>query len=389
MFGKVFVSSKVLDGRSLFMFRLPLASCLLTLSLVLQGCVLPQGAGLASQVLAGVDEPDADFAVRFVTADIIGTIKAWPKIADPNALNGWISNKGGGAGSQIESGDVITLSVWSNEENSLLVSPDQRQIVFPPLTVSPDGTIFLPYADKVYVAKMSPEQAREAVQKGLSSVVPSAQVQLSVLSGRRNEVEVISGTTKPGPYPLADKNYSILSLIALAGGATPALANPQVRLSREGKVYGISMEKLLANPSLDTVLHGGDKIYLENEKRYFLSLGAAGNEAQIPFAQGSVSALDAMSLIGGLNDSTANPKGILILREYSAKAVRTDDSGPERARMIFAFDLTTADGLFSAGDFDIQHQDLVLVTESPIINARTAVSIIGSAFGLVKTARSF
>jgi polysaccharide export outer membrane protein len=236
---------------------------------------------------------------------------------------------------------------------------------------------------------MSPEQAREAVQKGLSSVVPSAQVQLSVLSGRRNEVEVISGTTKPGPYPLADKNYSILSLIALAGGATPALANPQVRLSREGKVYGISMEKLLANPSLDTVLHGGDKIYLENEKRYFLSLGAAGNEAQIPFAQGSVSALDAMSLIGGLNDSTANPKGILILREYSAKAVRTDDSGPERARMIFAFDLTTADGLFSAGDFDIQHQDLVLVTESPIINARTAVSIIGSAFGLVKTARSF
>jgi polysaccharide export outer membrane protein len=389
MFCKVFLSSNLLDGRSFFMFRLPIAFGLTLLSLSLQGCTLPQGAGLASQVLAGVDEPDANFGVRFVTAENIAALHSWPKVADPNALSGWVSRTGGSAGSQIEAGDVITLAVWSNEENSLLVGPDQRQISFPPLTVSPDGTIFLPYADKVYVAKMSPEQARESVQKGLSVVLPSAQVQLSVASGRRNVVEVISGAPNPGAYPLPDKNFGILSLIAQAGGVTQTLRNPQVRLSRDGKVYGISMERLLANPSLDTTLRGGDQIYLEDEKRYFLSLGAAGNEAQNQFGQSNVSALDAMSLIGGLQDNTADPKGILILREYSTRALRTDGTGPDKTRMIFAFDLTTADGLFSAGDFDIQHQDLVLVTESPIISAKSAISVIAAALGLAKVGRSF
>jgi polysaccharide export outer membrane protein len=263
-----------------------------------------------------------------------------------------------------------------------LATPEQRQIAFPPLTVSPDGTIFLPYADKVYVAKMSPDEAREAVQKGLSSVVPSAQVQLSVESGRRNEVELISGVPSPGPYPLPDGNYGILSLIAKGGGVPATMVNPQVRLSRDGKVYGVSMERLLADPNLDTTLRGGDKVYLEEEQRYFLSLGAAGREAQIVFPQSKVTALDSMSLIGGLNDNTADPKAILILREYSSRAVRADGTGPDKERMIFVFDMTTADGLFSAGDFSIQHQDLVLVTESPVITARTAISLIGAAFGL-------
>jgi len=49
-------------------------------------------------------------------------------------------------------------------------------------------------------------------------------------------------------------------------------------------------------------------------------------------------------------------------------------------------DLTTADGLFSAGQFAVYPNDTVLVTESPIGNVRTVLSLIGSAFGLVNTA---
>ncbi len=366
----------------------PSLLALMVFSVSLQACSLPQGAGLASQVMAGSEAPDATFAVRFVTSETMGAVSSWPRVSDPNAKAGWVERKSGGAGSQIEVGDVITLSVWSNEENSLLVGPDQRQIVFPPLTVSPDGTVFLPYADKVYVAKMSPEEARDAVQSGLSSVVPSAQVQLSVASGRRNEVELISGVPAPGSYAVPDNNYGILSLIADGGGMPGGIINPQVRLARDGKVYGISMDRLLSNPSNDTILRGGDRVYVEEDKRYFLSLGAAGNESQHKFPQSTVTALESMSLIGGLNDNSANPKGILILRQYAPKAVRQDGSGPEKERMIFAFDLTTADGLFSAGDFEIQHQDLVLVTESPVVSARNAISLIGAALGLYKTGQS-
>lgn len=365
------------------MLRLPLILSLGIATLLVQACSLPQGAGLASQVLEGAEEATADFSVHFVTSTTLSSIGDWPRMPDPNASGGWIGRQAGGAGSVIEAGDVLSLSVWANESDSLLAAPGQRQIGFPPLTVAPDGTVFLPYADKVYVAKMSPEEAREAVQMGLSDVIPSAQVQLSVTPGRRNVVELVSGVARPGTYPVPDASFSILSLIAQGGGAAQNLVNPQIRLARGDTVYGTAMERLLSEPSLDTVLRGGDKVFVEEDRRYFLSLGAAGAEKQQGFVQASLSALDAMSLIGGLNDASADPRGILILRDYPASALRSDGSGPERQRTIFAFDVTTADGLFSAGAFEVQHRDLVLVTESPIVSARNAISIIGAALGLV------
>lgn len=365
------------------MQRTPLILMLGLLSLTIQACSLPQGAGLASQVLEGAEEPDADFSVHFVTSATLASVASWPTMPDPNAVGGWIGRAEGGAGSVIEPGDVITLLVWSNETDSLLAAPGQRQIAFPPATVAPDGSIFLPYADKVRLAGLSPEAAREAVQRGLSGVIPSAQVQLSVTPGRRNVVELVSGVARPGPYPLPDTSFGILSLIAQGGGVPASLVNPQVRLTRGDAVHGIALDRLLADPRLDTTLRGGDKVFVDEDKRYFLSLGAAGIEAQQRFVQPSLTALDAMSLIGGLNDASADPRGILILREYPASALRADGKGPDRRRMIFAFDVTSADGLFSAGGFQVQHRDLVLITESPIVSARSAISVIGAALGLV------
>ena len=116
-----------------------------------------------------------------------------------------------------------------------------------------------------------------------------------------------------------------------------------------------------------------------------MSLGAAGKEALINFPRDHITALDAMSLVGGVNQLTANPKGILILRDYPASAVRSDGNGPPKDRMIFALDLTNADGLFSAGEFPIQDHDLVLVTQSPLVNTRTIFGLIGSFLGVAKS----
>ena len=371
------------------MSRLPAAIGLSLFALALSGCALPQGAGMASQVLAGAEEPDANFAVELVTSESLDRIAQWPGGSDPNAVGGWINHKAGPSSGLVEAGDILTVNIFNNEESSLLGAPGQKQITIPPLTVSTDGTVFLPYADKVYVAKMSADEAREAIQQKLIAVIPSAQVQVGVEHGRRSEVDLISGVANPGTFPLPDRNFSLLSLIAQGGGVSQALNHPQVRLSRDGKLYGISMERLLADPSLDTTLRGGDKVYVEDEKRYFLSLGAAKSETQLFFPQSRVTALDAMSLIGGLNDSSADAKAILILREYGAKSLRSDGTGPSRSRMIFAFDLTTADGLFSAGDFQVHHKDLVLVTESPVISGRTAFAIVAQALGLAVTAQKF
>jgi len=354
----------------------------------LAGCDLPQGAGMQSQILAGSESPEATFAVRFVTRETLPVLKSWPFYSGSKGV-GWISNTAGPAGRLIEAGDLISLTVWDNEEGSLLNSPGQKLVALPDLTVSPKGTVFIPYADEVYIAKMSPDQARLAIQEKLIRSIPSVQVQLGHESGRRNAIDIVSGVGKPGSYPLPDRNFTILSAVALGGGVAEIISTPQVRLLRDGKLYGISMDRLLQNPGLDTTLRGGDKVFVESEDRYFLSLGAAGKEAQVIFPQDHLTALDAMSLIGGVNDGRGNPKGILVLRDYPAAALRPDDSGPERERMVFAIDLTTADGLFSAGDFAVQHRDLVLVTESPVTTTQTIFGLVGAALGLGERARAF
>lgn len=363
------------------MTRLPRSIAAILALAFFAGCDLPQGAGREGQIIKGAEQPDANFAVHYVTRATLPVLKSWP-VNGPSGGAGWITRSGGSSGQVIEAGDTLNLTIWDNEESSLLSPDGQKVVQLPGLVVSGKGTVFLPYADEVYVAKMSPDAARMEIQEKLLAIVPSVQVQLGYTSGRKNSVDLVSGVGKPGNYPLPDRNQSVLGLIAEAGGVPDTMPNPQIRLSRDGKLFGVSMDRLLKNPDLDTTLRGGDKVFVERDERYFLSLGAAGREAQIPFEQDVVTALDAMALAGGLNDSRANPKGILILRDYAAKQVRQDGKGPDSDRVVFAFDLTTADGLFSAGEFSIQHRDLVLVTESPVNTATTIFTLIGRAIGL-------
>lgn len=365
------------------MFHLPRSFFLLFSCFALvAACDLPQGAAVSGKILRGADSPDATFAVQPVTRDTLPKLKDWPRKGPNAGVQGWIERSRGPADQIILPGDVIDLSIWDNEESSLLMQPQQKVVALKGLSVSQGGTVFLPYLDEVYVAKMSPDKARATIQQKLVSIIPSAQVQLSLQSGRQSSVDLVSGVEEPGNFVMPDRDFTVLGLLAQGGGVSEKMINPQIRLMRSGKLYGVSMAKLLANPGLDTTLRGGDKVYVEDDTRYFLSLGAAGKEAQIAFPNDSVTALDAMSLIGGINDARGNPKGILVLRDYAPDDLRSDGRGPAKERMVFAIDLTSADGLFSAGEFAIQDKDLVLVTESAITATQTVFSIVTGALGV-------
>lgn len=352
------------------------------------GCSLPAGGGQARQILAGAEDETADFDVVHITRSTVGTIAAWPGVGKGGmASTGWIERSRGPASNLISAGDKVDITIWETGEGTLLTMPGQQVVALPGLTVSPDGSVFLPYADKVYIAKMTPDEAREAIQAKLISIAPAAQVLITHTPGRKSTVDLISGVPRPGSFPLPDRDFTVLSLLALGGGIPPGMVNPYVRLMRDGKIYSISADRLMKNPALDTTLRGGDKVYVEADERYFLSLGAAGRESQVPFPHDQVTALDALALIGGLNDARADAKGILILRDYPAKALRSDGSGPSKQRTVFVIDLTTADGLFSAGQFAIQPKDVVLATESRVASAGVVLGIIASIVGISRTAQ--
>lgn len=356
---------------------------LFALVLLVASCgQLPRGAALQSEILKKSPEVDSDFAVYMVNRDILAKVASWPRTG-PGGPGRWIRHQGRAGGTRILPGDQINLSIWDSEENSLLTSPGQKQVEMQNLTVSSDSTVFVPYIGEVSVARMTADDARQHIQKQMETIIPAAQVQLAVITGRGNSVDLVGGVTKPGNYPLAGENFTVLNLVSLGGGIPATLRNPQVRLIRGNRVHSTSISRLYADPGMDTVLQGGDKVIIEEDKRFFMALGAAGNESLIYFEKDRVTALEAMSMIGGITDNRADPQGILVLREYPRDAVQSDEKkGPSNARAVFVIDLTSADGLFSAGRFEVFAGDTVLATESPVTAVESVFAVIGRAFGI-------
>jgi polysaccharide export outer membrane protein len=353
----------------------------LSILVILAACSLPRGAALQTEILSKSKTETPDIAVYSITKSFLPIVADWP-VTGLRGSGRWLQHKHGPSTPIIASGDAVKLVIWDSEENSLLTSPEEKVIEIDNVIVSPNGTIFVPYLKQIKISGLSDEAARSKIQTQLEGIIPSAQVQLTTKRGLKSSVSLVGGVGAPGSYPIIDPHYTVLNLISQGGGASPALRNPHVRLIRAGRTYKSSLDRIYKNPALDTVIKGGDKVILEDDERYFRSLGAASKEQIINFGSDDSSALDAMSLVGGISNFRANPKGILVLREYHQNAVRSDGSGPGNTRSVFVIDLTSSDGLFSAGRFAINSNDTVLVTESPLTAVNTVFGIIGSVFGI-------
>lgn len=334
------------------------------LAFALAGCMMPRGAALQSEVLRGTDAPDSDVQVIEVSRANLAEIAAWPRPARASG-HAWPRTGASPTTRLIRAGDLVSLAVWDSQETSLVTTREQRFANMQDILVSTSGRIFVPYVGEITVSGMTAEQARRDIQGRMESIVPDAQVQLSVRPGSGNTIDVVAGVARPGRIALTEASPTILSVISESGGIAPSLRNPLVRLQRAGVSYAMPAQRLYAEPALDIQLRGGDRIVVEQDQRHYIALGAAGRQQVIYFEREEISALDAISTIGGLAQTRADLKGVLVLREYPAAMVRPSGAHPRQQWVIFTFDLSTADGLFAAQRFQIHPEDVVLATESP------------------------
>ncbi|MDA9224034.1 polysaccharide biosynthesis/export family protein [Tateyamaria sp.] len=343
-------------------------------------CTLPRGAAIEDEITRSAKSGKTPFSVIPVSQKNISTLNNWPMTGSTGRYS-WFTSPHGSDSNIIRSGDILNIAIWDNQANSLLTSPGQKTIAMNNIQVGSSGMIFIPYVDEVLVQGKTLEGARVDIQKQMELVVPSAQIQLSMIPGVYNSVDAVGGFNQPGTYPLPNRNYSILSMISKAGGISADLKNPLVRILRGNKRYEIRADSLYDRASANVVLRGGDKIIIEEDDRYFVGLGATGREEIVPFVREKITAIEGLAMLGGLDDVRANLQGILILREYKKIDIRTNSSGPNKTQVIFAIDLTSADGLFAARKFNINPKDLVMATESPVTSINTIFGIAGRLWG--------
>ncbi|MBO9395199.1 polysaccharide export protein [Shimia sp. R9_2] len=353
---------------------------LLATLFIVSACSLPRGGPIASEVVGENRTPD-DIQVTAVDRISAKNIEEWPGTGWHGHYH-WFARSPGPKSRIIQTGDLVTLTVWDNQDNSLLLGPAERSTPLRPVEVTEAGTIFVPYVDDIMVAGLTPYQAREKIQGQLSPIAPSAQVQIGVTPGPQNSVDVVTGVVAPQRLPLTDRNVSILSVLAQSGGVSDQVENPLVRLQRQGKSYEIPLDSLLKDPTKNVIVRGGDQIIVEEDERYFIAVGATRSERQVFFNQEDITAMEAVTMLGGLNDDRANPQGLFVLRQYDAEDIRPDNSGPNHEHVVFSFDLTRADSLFGANTFQIQPGDIVVASESAIRPAQAVIALVGSLFAI-------
>lgn len=357
---------------------------------VLFGCGVARDSARKSEIVAGAatgdGAPDAGFSLVEVTEESVGQIASWPVI-DPRPARRWPGRGGGVTSQKIAPGDRVNLRVWTAEEASLITRVGEKYADIPDLVVAPSGHISLPYVEEVHVAGLAPEAARSRVEARLSTVIPSAQVQLSARTGRQNSVDMLDGVRKPGTFPLAARNLTVLNLVSAAGGLAESSGNPQIMITRAGTVYRMPYEEVIESPSRDVALRGGDRVVIRPDDRSFTSLGATGGQRVIRFPTEELSALRAVSVIGGIADNRADPRGLLVLRRYPAGTAARPD-GPPRDKVVFSFDLTRAERLFAADQFLLQDGDVVLATMATGTTLQRALGLFGGVVNIRRALRA-
>lgn len=348
-------------------------------------CGLPRSGPNKSEIFSGSVMREGDAFVLLVDDRVNRVAAVTPALGFATGFR-----DAGQLGSDtINPGDVLGLTIWENVRDPLLVPEGQNATVLEEVQVDGTGFIFVPYAGRIRAAGNTPEAIRRIITAKLEEQTPDPQVQVRRLAGDGATITVVGAVGAQGVYAIERPTRTLAAMLARAGGVTVPPQIAQVTVVRGSHTGSIWFEDLYDHPGHDIALRGGDRIFVEQDTRTFTALGATGAQSRVPFESQTISAIEAIAQVGGLNTNLADPTGVFVFRnepeEIANQLVgRTDLTGTQR--MIYVLDLTGPNGMFMARDFAIRDGDTVYVTEAPFSQFNKTISAVFGTLGQATSA---
>ena len=291
----------------------------------------------------------------------------------------------------IRPGDTLGLTVWENVDDGLLTPTTSNSQILEEVQVDGSGFIFVPYAGRIKAAGNTPEAVRRIITTRLEDQTPDPQVEVRRVGGDGATVSVVGGVGTQGVFAIERPTRSLSAMLARAGGISIEPEVAQITVTRGAKTGKIWFQDLYSHPELDIALRSGDKILVEQDTRAFTVLGATGAQSRVQFVSQTLSAVEALAQVGGLESASADPTGVFVFRnepDAIANQVlgRNDLTGAQR--MVYVLDLTAPNGMFMARDFAIRDDDLIYVTEAPFTQWDKTISALTGSLGAVDALRT-
>jgi len=365
--------------------RLARGAAILAAIGMLTSCGIPRSGPNKTEIFSGSVLEEGDAFILVVDDRVNQVAGVTPAL---NFSSGF-RNAGLVGSDVIRPGDVLGLTIWENVDDGLLVPEGQNATVLEEVQVDGAGFIFVPYAGRVRAAGNTPEAVRRIITGKLNDQTPDPQVQVRRLAGDGATVSIVGAVGAQGVYAIERPTRTLAQMLARAGGVAINPEIAQVTVVRGNYSGSIWLVDLFDHPGHDIALRGGDRIIVEQDTRSFTALGATGTQNRVQFESQTISAIEAIAQVGGLNSNVADPTGVFIFRnepEEIANALvgRNDLTGTQR--IVYVLDLTQPNGMFMARDFAIRDQDTVYVTEAPLVQFNKTIAAVFGSLGQIGTA---
>ena len=205
----------------------------------------------------------------------------------------------------IESGDVLSVSVFPAEELS-------REVV-----VQTDGNIPFPLIGSVKAKNMTPKDLQASLTRSLSRYVSSPQVTVTVKQFSRRQLFITGEVRAVGTYPFKE-NVRLLEFISSLGGFTDNANRREIRVYRgnsaQRQTHVVDVEDIIRSGdfSKDFKLEPGDIIEVPQGRSRIAVLGDVRNPGYYDHRD-NINLVELISLAGGFTDN-AELRKVRILR---------------------------------------------------------------------------
>lgn len=252
----------------------------------------------------------------------------------------------------------------------------------PPVVVDRNGAAGVPFAGAVQVAGLTGPQAAEAVRRALIGKVGAPQVVVSIAASPSNAVTVLGEVRSPGRAPLAVGADRILDVIAAAGGTPRPVEDIEVAVQRDGLTFTAPLSVVTTTFGENVRLARGDQVNLRFRPRRYSAFGALGTVSQIDMGVGPLTLAAALSRAGGLDTNTADARSVLVFRferpEVAAALGLVQPATVRGVPVVYRLNLADPAGVFTAGNFPVQPDDILYAPRSGAAEARKFFDFIQS-----------
>jgi polysaccharide biosynthesis/export protein len=304
---------------------------------------------------------------------------------------------------RISVGDVVTVTIFEATSGGLFIPSEAGAragnfVQVPSQQVDSSGFIDVPYAGSIKVAGSTARSASSIIAKRLASRAIEPQVVLSLNERKGNNVSVMGEVNLPARFPLDPGGVRLMGAIAKAGGSKHPAYETIVTIQRGTNTYRSTLSSIVRSSSQNIEIYGGDTIYLSREPKYALVFGAtpdvtAGGSRKITFDNDTMSMAEGLAKANGLSSTRADPRAVFVFRVETKKyltsvGVDTSNYATNQIPTVYAVDLSTADGLFLINQFNLRDKDVIVASDSAIVDYLKFINVINQTFLVPSAATS-